>query len=76
MKFYGPDGTEIMNVTALEKKGSSLIVRGRVFGAMPLSAELRPEEARQFLRLLNPKVFLCLVTLLFRRTAAPKVKGH
>lgn len=68
MKLHGPDGAEIMQVTALETKGPSLVVRGKVFGAMPLAAELRPEEARAILRLLTPKVLLCLVTLLFRRS--------
>lgn len=67
MKFHGPDGAEIMKVTALEKKGSSLVVKGQVFGAMPLSAELRPEDARAIFSLLNWKVLLCLLTILFRR---------
>ena len=68
MKLHGPDGAEIMQVTALETKGPSLVVRGKVFGAMPLSAELRPEEARALLRLLNLKVIVCLLTLLFRHS--------
>ena len=70
MKLHGADGAVIMQVTALEKKGPSLVVRGKVFGAMPLAAELRPEEARAILRLLTPKVLLCLLTLLFRRSVA------
>lgn len=68
MKLYGPDGAEIMNVTALERKGPNLIIRGRVFGAMPLSAELRPEDARQIFQLLNVKAVFCLLTLMFRRS--------
>lgn len=72
MKFHGPDGGEIMQVTRLEKRGSSLVVKGQVFGAMPLSAELRPEDARAVFGLLNWKVVWCLVTLLFR----PAVGGR
>lgn len=72
MKLHGPDGGEIMKVTKLEKKGSSLVVKGQVFGAMPLSAELRPEDARAVFGLLNLRVIWCLVTLLFR----PAVGGR
>jgi hypothetical protein len=72
MKLHGPDGAEIMKVTRLEKKGSSLVVKGQVFGAMPLSAELRPEDARAIFGLLNWKVLLCLVTILLRRPAGGK----
>jgi hypothetical protein len=68
MRLYGPDGAEIMNVTGLEKNGGCLVVRGKVFGAMPLSAELRPEDARKFFSLLTPQVLLCLLTILFRRS--------
>jgi len=67
MRFHGPDGAEIMKVTALEPKGTSLVVRGRVFGAMPLSAELRPEDARAIFQLLGWKTVWCLLTILFRR---------
>lgn len=67
MKLYGPDGAEIMNVTALEPKGGSLVVRGQVFGAMPLSAELRPEDARAVFRLLGWRTIWCLMVILFRR---------
>lgn len=67
MKFHGPDGAEIMTVTALERKGASLVVRGQVFGAMPLSAELRPEDARAIFQLLDWKIVWCLLTILFRR---------
>ena len=71
MKLYGPDGSEIMNVTKLDAKGSSLVVKGQVFGAMPLTAELRPEDARAIFKLLNWKVLMCLLTILIR----PQVGG-
>lgn len=74
MKFHGPDGGEIMTVTALERKGPSLVVRGQVFGAMPLSAELRPEDARAVFQLLDRKVLWCLLTILFRRSVGKTVR--
>ena len=40
MKLYGSDGRELMTVTAIERDGSTLVVRGKIFGTMPLSARL------------------------------------
>jgi hypothetical protein len=72
MKLYGPDGAEIVKVTTLETKGAALVVRGKVFGAMPLTAELRPEEARQIFRLLTPRVLWCILALMFRPASKAK----
>ena len=46
MKIYGADNREMMNITSLEREGGQLVIRGKIFGAMPLTAKLRPEEAR------------------------------
>lgn len=67
MKIYGPDNKEMMVVSALERDGSTLVIKGKIFGAMPLSARLRPEEARAALKLLSPGLVWFLLTLLFRR---------
>ncbi len=67
MKIYGADDREMMNITSLERDGSDLVVKGKLFGAMPLTAKLRPEDARAALRLLNFRTALFLLTLLFRR---------
>jgi hypothetical protein len=67
MKIYGGDNREMMNITSLEREGSQLIIRGKIFGAMPLTAKLRPEEARAALKLLDLKTALFLLTLFFRR---------
>lgn len=67
MKLHGADGKEIMSVTALEREGSDLVIRGKVFGAMPLTARLRPEEARSALKLLSFSTMLFILTLPFRR---------
>ena len=68
MKIYGADGKEMMTVSALERDGSTLVVKGKLFGTMPLTAKLRPEEARKALRLLNLRTVLFLLTLPFRRS--------
>lgn len=67
MKIYGADGKEMMTVSSLEREGSTLIIKGKLFGAMPLTAKLPPQEARNALRLLNLRTALFLLTLPFRR---------
>jgi hypothetical protein len=68
MKLYGADGKELMTVTAIERDGSTLVVRGKIFGTMPLTARLKPEEARKIFRLLGFRKLCFLLTLPFRRS--------
>jgi hypothetical protein len=67
MILHSTDGSELLTVTALERDGNSLLIKGKVFGAMPMNARLRPEAARAALKLLTPRVILFLLTLPFRR---------
>jgi hypothetical protein len=67
MKLRSADGGELMEVTALERDGAELVIRGRVFGAMPLDARMGPEAARAALKLLTPRLAWFLLTLPFRR---------
>jgi hypothetical protein len=67
MKFVGPDGSELIMVTAVDRDGDKLVIKGKVFGAMPISARLTPAEARQGLKLLNFRLGLFLLTFLLRR---------
>jgi hypothetical protein len=67
VKLKSSDGSELMNVSALERDGNSLVIRGKVFGAMPLNARLDPAAAREFLKLLSPGLFFFLLTLPFRK---------
>lgn len=66
MKLYDQNGGELMRIESIERAGGDLLIRGKVFGAMPLSARLRPAEARRGLKLLRPRVLLFLLTLPFR----------
>jgi hypothetical protein len=68
MKLHGADGKEIMSITAIERDGTELVIRGKVFGAMPLTARLRPEEARRALKLLSLPTLFFLLSLPFRRS--------
>jgi hypothetical protein len=67
MKIYGQDNSELMQVSMLEKDGDTLVIKGKVFGAMPMTARLTPQEGRNALKLLNFKLALFLMTFLFRR---------
>jgi hypothetical protein len=66
MKFVGADGSELIMVTALDRDGAELVIKGKVFGAMPISARLSPAEARKGLKLFNFRLLLFLLTLLLR----------
>lgn len=58
---------ELMTVRKIERDGNTLVIRGKIFGAMPMVAKLTPQEARAALKLLDAKTILFLLTLLFRR---------
>jgi hypothetical protein len=68
VKLHSTDGAELMTVSSLERDGNSLIIKGKVFGAMPMSARLKPAEARAALKLLTPRLIFFLLTLPFRRS--------
>lgn len=67
MKIYGQDNSELMQVTSLEREGDKLVMKGKVFGSMPMTAKLTPQEARNALKLLNFRLIVFLATFLFRR---------
>lgn len=67
MKFVGPDDSELITVSAVDRDGDKLVIRGKVFGAMPITARLSPAEARQGLKLLNVRLWLFLLTFVLRR---------
>ena len=68
MKLYGSDNKELMSVTTLAREGNNLVIKGKIFGTMPLTAKLKPEEARAALKLMDFKTILFLLTIIFRRS--------
>ena len=67
MILHSTDGSELLTVNSLTRDGNALLIKGKVFGAMPMSARLNPEAARAALKLLTPRLVLFLLTLPFRR---------
>ncbi|MGH7058445.1 MAG: hypothetical protein ACREFD_17755 [Stellaceae bacterium] len=68
MKIFTTDKSELMEVSAIERDGNALLIKGKIFGTMPMTARLTPEEARRAFRLLNFRLVLFLAGFLFRRT--------
>jgi hypothetical protein len=67
MKLYSADKSELMDVSSIERDGDDLVIKGKVFAAMPMAARLRPEEAKKALKLLDFKTALFILTLPFRK---------
>lgn len=64
--LYSADNSKLMEIERLERSGNELLIRGKVFGAMPMTARLSPTEARKGLKLLNFKLAWFLLTFLLR----------
>jgi hypothetical protein len=58
---------ELMTVKRVERDGGVLVIRGNIFGTMPMVAKLTPAEARSLFRLLDFKTILFIVTMIFRK---------
>jgi hypothetical protein len=67
MKLYGADGKELMVINTIERDGSTLAVKGKIFGTMPLTAKLTPSELRRGFQLMNWRTLWFAFTLPFRR---------
>jgi hypothetical protein len=67
MKLFGQDGSELMDVSAIERDGDKLLVRGKVFSAMPMVASLPPAEARNLFKLIDFRTLLFILSLPFRK---------
>ena len=67
IKLYGPDNKEMMTVASFHQDGDALLIKGMIYGTMPLTAKLHPEDARAIFKMLTPRLVWFLVTLPFRR---------
>lgn len=67
MKFYTPDKTDLIEVTAVRPHPDGLLIEGTIMGAMPMKAVLRAAELRRGFSLLSPGTVARLFAMLFRR---------
>jgi len=72
MILYSPDNTALMEIQSLERSGQELVIKGKVFGTMPITARLTPDEARKGLRLLTPRLAWFLLGMLVKRGSPKK----
>jgi len=68
VKIYTPDNNELMCITAVQRDGNALLIKGKIMGTMPMKAHIRPEEIRRLVKLLSFRTLLFLLTLPFRRS--------
>jgi hypothetical protein len=66
LTLFSADNSKLMEIEALERSGNDLLIRGKVFGTMPMTARLTPAEARKGLRLVSFRLALFLLTFLLR----------
>lgn len=75
MKLLDSTGKELMTVSKLAADDRNfLVIKGKIFGAMPMAAKLSPEEARAALKLLDAKTIWFILTLLFRKSKPAQKK--
>lgn len=72
MKLYAQDKSELMNIATLKRDGSDLLIKGKVFGAMPMSARLTPEEFRAVFKLLSVSLVFFILSMPFRKSRKKK----
>jgi len=68
VKVFGADNKELITISAIERDGPDLVLRGKIMGTLPMSARIRPEEARRGLKLLDWRTALFALSLPWRRT--------
>ena len=67
MKLYTAENTDLMEVTSLRRENDALVVVGTIMGAMPIEARLVPAELRKLFKLLDFRIVLFVVRMLFRK---------
>jgi hypothetical protein len=67
VKIFGSDNQELIAISAIERDGAELVLRGKILGTLPMSARIRPEEARRGLRMLDWRTALFVLSLPWRR---------
>ena len=68
MKLYTSDKSELIDVSGLDRDGNVLLIKGKIYGTMPMTARLDPKEARRAFRLVTPRLLWFLLTFLLRRS--------
>jgi hypothetical protein len=68
MKVYDAQGKELMTVRKIDLEDGQIVIRGKIFGAMPMVAKLTPEEARAGLKILGFRNIVKLLPFIFGKS--------
>jgi hypothetical protein len=74
MKMLDTYGNVMMEIVSLERKGDSLLMKGKMMGTMPATIYIKPKEVWQGMRLLRWPIISYLPLLLFRAWRSRKDK--
>lgn len=74
MKLYTTEGDDLMQVTIIERDGDKLLIKGKIMGAMPMKAHLRPEDLRGVFKVASWKTLFFAFSLFFRRPVSRRPK--
>jgi hypothetical protein len=66
MRLFGPDGSDIMAIEAIALEKGNIVIRGKIMGAMPLSAIIRPDQLRHGIKLISLRVVFRGLWMLIR----------
>ena len=75
MKLYTPEKTVLMDITAIKPHPDGLQIEGKIMGAMPMKAILRPDEMRSAFKLMNRSLYIRMLGMLLRGKPKPKPPG-
>lgn len=67
MIIYGADRSKLMEVEEFTRDGNTLRFRGKIMGAMPITAVVTPSQVRHMLKTLGIGMLFFAITMLFRR---------
>jgi hypothetical protein len=68
VRFFTPEGGELIEIMTVKPERGGILIQGKIMGAMPMKAVLKPEQLRQGFRFLTPRLVLTLITMLFTRS--------
>ena len=67
MIIYSADRSKLMEIEEFSREGSNLRFRGKIMGAMPVTAVVTPAEVRKLIAQMGFMKLLFAASMLFRR---------
>ena len=67
MIIYGVDRSKLMEIEEFSRDGNTLRFRGKIMGAMPITAVVTPSQVRQMLKGIGIALLLFAASMIFRK---------